>query len=51
MHLKLVKLASVREHMEAHYRGEISYSKAVDLINTEANEQLRLADDLKRSEQ
>jgi hypothetical protein len=44
MDLKLVKIASVREYMDAHYRGEISYSKAVDLINKEANKQLRIAD-------
>ena len=40
MDLKLVKIASVREHMDAHYRDEISYSKAVDLINEDANKQL-----------
>ena len=38
--LKLVKTASVREHMDAHYRYEISYSKAVDLINEDANRQM-----------
>lgn len=42
MDLKLVKIESVREHMDAHYRGEISYSKAVDLINEDANKQLAL---------
>ena len=42
MNLKLVKIASVREHLDAHYRGEITYSKAVDLINEDANKQLRL---------
>jgi hypothetical protein len=42
MNLKLVKIASVREHMDAHYRDEISYSKAVDLINKDACKQLML---------
>ena len=42
MNIKLVKIASVREHMDAHYRDEISYSKAVDLINEDANKQLML---------
>jgi hypothetical protein len=42
MNIKLVKLASVREHIDAHYRGEISYQKAVDLINEDANKQLKL---------
>lgn len=42
MDLKLVKIASVREHMDSHYRGEISYSKAIDLINKDANKQLEL---------
>lgn len=42
MDLKLVKIASVREHMDAHYRGDISYTKAVDLINEDANKQLML---------
>lgn len=32
----------MREHMDAHYRGEISYSKAVELINEDANKQLML---------
>ena len=42
MDLKLVKIASIREHMDAHYRGEISYSKAVDLINEDVNKELRI---------
>ena len=50
MDLKLVKLASVREHMDAHYRDEISYQKAVDLINEDANKQLKLYDVVGRSE-
>ena len=49
--LKLVKIASVREHMDAHYRGEISYSKAVDLINDDANKQLLLHSVVGQSEQ
>ncbi len=40
--LKLVKIASVEQHMDAHYRGEISYLKAVDLINSDANKNLKL---------
>ena len=51
MDLKLVKIASVREHMDSYYRGEISYSKAVDLINDDANKQLALCNVIGRSEQ
>jgi len=40
MNLKLVKIGSIRKHMDAHYRNEISYSKAVELINADANTQL-----------
>lgn len=39
--LKLVNIAMVRQHMDSHFRGEISYSKAVELINRDANEHLR----------
>jgi len=51
MDLKLVKIASVRENMDAYYRGEISYSKAVELINEDANKQLMLGGVEGRSEQ
>lgn len=51
MDLKLVKIASVREHMDSHYRGKISYSKAVDLINKDANKQLELCNVVEQSEQ
>lgn len=39
--LKLVNIATVRQHMDAHFRDEISYSRAVELINRDANEHLR----------
>jgi len=38
--LKLLRVADVRERMDAHYRGEISYSRAVELLNEDANKAL-----------
>jgi len=31
--LKLVKVGTVRKHMDAHFRDEISYTEAVNRIN------------------
>ena len=45
--LKLVKVASVRKHMDAHFRDEISYIEAVNRINEDALNALST----KRSEQ
>lgn len=39
---KLLKVANVRERMDAHYRGEISYSRAVELLNEDANKALAI---------
>jgi len=39
--LKLVKVGTVRKHMDAHYRDEISYSEAVNRINKEANKNMK----------
>jgi len=41
--LKLVKVANVRKHMDAHFRGEISYTEAVNRINEDANKALHKA--------
>lgn len=41
--LKLVKVATVRKHMDAHFRGEISYTEAVNRINEDANQALNIA--------
>ena len=38
--LKLVKVANVRKHMDAHFRNEISYTEAVNRINEDANKAL-----------
>ena len=38
--LKLVKVANVRRHMDAHFRGKISYTEAVNRINEDANKAL-----------
>jgi len=40
---KLLRVADVRKRMDAHYRGEISYSKAVELLNEDANKALNIA--------
>lgn len=40
---KLLKVANVRKRMDAHYRGEISYSRAVELLNEDANKALAIA--------
>jgi hypothetical protein len=37
---KLIKQADVRERMDAFERGEISYSRAVELLNEDANRNL-----------
>lgn len=37
---KLIKVATVRKHMDAHLRGEISYTEAVNRINEDANKEL-----------
>jgi len=42
--LKLLKVADVRERMDAHYRGDISYSRAVELLNEDANKALDKTD-------
>ena len=42
--LKLVKVASVRKHIDAHFRGEISYTEAVNRINEDANKALNMPD-------
>ena len=47
--LKLLKVANVRERMDAHYRGEISYSRAVELLNEDANKALAIADVVRSS--
>ena len=39
--LKLVKVGTVRKHMDAHFRDEISYSEAVNRINIQANKNMR----------
>ena len=39
--LKLVKVGTVRKHMDAHYRDEISYSEAVNRINQQANKNMK----------
>ena len=41
--LKLVKVANVRKHMDAHFRDEISYTEAVNRINEDANQALNIA--------
>ena len=41
---KLLKIGNVRERMDAHYRGEISYSRAVELLNEDANKALHTGD-------
>lgn len=41
--LKLVKVANVRKHMDAHFRDEISYTEAVNRINEDANKALNIA--------
>jgi hypothetical protein len=40
---KMLKVADVRKRMDAHYRGEISYSKAVELLNEDAKKALNIA--------
>jgi len=40
---KLIRVADVRKRMDAHYRDEISYSKAVELLNEDANKALNIA--------
>ena len=45
--LKLVKVASVRKHMDAHFRGQISYTEAVNRINEDANKALNIPDVVK----
>lgn len=40
---KLLRVADVRKRMDAHYRDEISYSKAVELLNEDANKALNIA--------
>jgi hypothetical protein len=48
---KLVKLAAVREALDAYGREEVSYSRMVEMINEDANRELeklestQLADD------
>ena len=49
--LKLVKVASVRKHMDAHFKGEISYTEAVNRINEDANKALNMLDVVVPSEQ
>ena len=39
--LKLVKVGTVRKHMDAHFRDEISYSEAVNRINQQANKNMK----------
>ena len=39
--LKLVKVATVRKHMDTHFRDEISYSEAVNRINKQANKNMK----------
>ena len=41
--LKLVKVANLRKHMDAHFRDEISYTEAVNRINEDANKALNIA--------
>jgi len=40
---KLLKVANVRKRMDAFFRGEISYTKAVELLNEDANKALNIA--------
>ena len=40
--IKLIRVADVRERMDAHYLGEISYSRAVELLNEDVNKALAL---------
>jgi uncharacterized paraquat-inducible protein A len=37
---KIVKLAAVREALDAYDRGEVSYSRMVQMINEQANKEL-----------
>ena len=46
---KLLKVADVRKRMDAHYRDEISYSKAVELLNEDVNKALNIANVSHRS--
>lgn len=41
---KLVKVANVRKHMDAHFRDEISYTEAVSRINKDALKALGITD-------
>ena len=40
---KLLKVENVRKRMDAFFRGEISYTKAVELLNEDANKALNIA--------
>jgi hypothetical protein len=40
---KLLRVADVRKRMNAYYREEISYTRAVELLNEDANKALNTA--------
>lgn len=37
---KLLKIAEVRDILDAHFRGEVTYSRMVEMLNEKANENI-----------